>query len=62
MRAIVRHPRAFTLRDDGGRRALMRRFPYYIYFTFDESTVVVTHIVHQRRRKHRFWEATKAEA
>ena len=54
LRDIVRLPHAFTLMDDGWRRALMRRFPYYVYFTFDGNTVVVNGIVHQRRGKHMF--------
>lgn len=49
LHGIVQRPLAFRLMEDGKRRALMRRFPYYIYFTFDGSTVVVTAIVHQRR-------------
>ncbi len=49
LRSIVQRPLAFTLMDDGKRRALMRRFPYYIYLLLMEVQVVVTAIVHQRR-------------
>lgn len=36
LRSIVQRPLAFTLMDDGKRRALMRRFPYYIYLLLME--------------------------
>jgi toxin ParE1/3/4 len=31
------------------RKALLRRFPYTIYFTFDAEEVLVLAILHQRR-------------
>ena len=46
---IARYPSAYLRVDNITRRALMARFRYYIYFSFDASRILVRAIIHQRR-------------
>lgn len=46
---IARHPCAFVRVHGAFRRAVVARFPYSIYFTFDAKRVFVSAIRHQRR-------------
>ncbi len=46
---IARFPLAYECVWVSVRRAVMNRFRYYIYFTFDARRVFVWAIVHQRR-------------
>lgn len=49
-RLIQRHPEAFPIVHADVRRALLRRFPYAIYYRqFDEQTWEVIACLHTRR-------------
>ena len=43
---ITTHPQQFPLRFDDVRRILIRRFPYAVYFYYDEFNVYVTYVFH----------------
>ena len=46
---IAENPKQYPLVDDLIRRAVMKRFPYSVYFTFSAGTVYVLRILHQRQ-------------
>ena len=46
---IVRQPKRFSLVRGPLRRALMRRFPYAVYFKLSADMVDVVAVSHQRR-------------
>jgi toxin ParE1/3/4 len=46
---IQRLPFQFPEVSRGGRRALLRRFPYAVYFVPRTAEVVVVAVLHQRR-------------
>jgi plasmid stabilization system protein ParE len=46
---LVETPRIWPLRDHGARRALIPRFPYYVYYREAGDGVQVIAIVHNRR-------------
>jgi plasmid stabilization system protein ParE len=48
-RRIARSPIVFPLVKDAVRRALMKRFPYAIYFALNKDAVFVIAVLHQRR-------------
>ncbi len=47
---ILQNPRQFPEIGEGARRALLRRFPYAIYFVAGEEAVIVIAVLHQQRR------------
>ena len=47
---IAQNPRQFPEIGDGARRALLRRFPYAVYFVIGEALPVVIAVLHQHRR------------
>lgn len=47
---IAQNPRQFPEIGDGARRALMRRFPYAVYFVTTEEAPVIIAVLHQHRR------------
>ena len=49
LRRIAQNPYEFALIVDRFRRARMKRFPYWIYFTLVAGTVYVVAVSHQRR-------------
>lgn len=49
---IQRHPQAFTLVDATMRRALVRRFPYAIFYEIEPRQIVVYGIFHGARDPH----------
>lgn len=49
LRRIVQYPGAFQILRGTVRRALIRKFPYAIYFQIKGDRVVVSAILHQRR-------------
>ena len=49
LRQIVAAPRQFPVVMQETRRALLRRFPYSVYFTTDSDGVVIVAVLHQRR-------------
>ena len=46
----LQNPRLFPEIGEGARRALLRRFPYAIYFVAGEEVIVVIAVLHQHRR------------
>jgi plasmid stabilization system protein ParE len=51
---IAQHPLQFPDTGEGTRRALLRRFPYAVYFVVDYTPVVLA-VLHQHR-KPRTWQ------
>jgi plasmid stabilization system protein ParE len=49
LRFIAQYPYAFALVRRGTRRALMKDFPYLIYFRLKSGVVSVIAVVHERR-------------
>ncbi len=47
--AIQRHPESFPVVHQQIRRALIRRFPYGIFFIVEESNVIVLAVFHAKR-------------
>ena len=47
---ILQNARQFPEIGEGARRALLRRFPYAIYFVSGEEAIVVIAVLHQHRR------------
>ena len=47
---ILQNPRQFPEIGDGVRRALLRRFPYSIYFIAGDQAMVIIAVLHQHRR------------
>jgi plasmid stabilization system protein ParE len=45
---IAAHPLAYAILYDEVRRALLRRFPFAVYFVIDRAQVVVLGVRHQR--------------
>lgn len=46
---IVLHPLAYRHLRDGVRRAVLRRFPYEVFYFIDEERVVVMAVLHSGR-------------
>ena len=46
---IAQHPLQFPEIGEGARRALLRRFPYAVYFVADDARVVLA-VLHQHRK------------
>src|SRR5215212_2887945 len=49
LRRITRMPYAFPLWVGPFRRALLNRFPYFIYYSVEMNIVTVSAVLHQRR-------------
>jgi toxin ParE1/3/4 len=49
MRTICRNPQAFPEVGPAIHRALLRRFPYKVFYTFDEQRVFVALVLHNAR-------------
>lgn len=49
--AIQRNPQAFAIRHAGHRAALLARFPYGVFFIFDQErdTVSIRRVIHFHR-------------
>ena len=47
--AILRHPEAYALVDRKMRRALLRRFPYAVFFEVGEAEILVYAVFHCAR-------------
>lgn len=52
--AILRNPQQFPILHKNLRRALVRRFPYQIFFVPEEHRVVILAVFHARRNP-RHW-------
>jgi plasmid stabilization system protein ParE len=48
---IQKGPQRYRVLYQGLRRALVRRFPYAIFFSHDGSDIVVIVVLHQRRSR-----------
>jgi toxin ParE1/3/4 len=46
---ISDEPNQFPIVDTDTRRAIMRRFPYGVFFIVDDTRIVITAILHHRR-------------
>ena len=49
LRRIAKNPYGFAPVSDRLRRARMKRFPYWIYFTLTANTAYVVAVSHERR-------------
>lgn len=56
LNAILRNPRRFPVVHNNLRRALIRRFPYQIFFVFEEKRIVVLAVFHASRNPRRWLE------
>jgi plasmid stabilization system protein ParE len=54
-------PEAMPVAYRGARRALLRRFPYAVYYSVTEGTVEVQAVLHTRRNPRR-WKSRVREA
>ncbi len=48
-RRILDNPRKYQVQRSGIRRALLRRFPYGVYFVIEEEQILVTAVLHAAR-------------
>lgn len=46
---ILENPRLFPLAYAGFRRAILRRFPYCVYFTIEEDYILIVGVLHGRQ-------------
>src|SRR2546428_14030588 len=46
---IAQNPQQFPLIEEGTRRALLRRFPYAVYFVIRDDAPVIIAVLHQHR-------------
>jgi plasmid stabilization system protein ParE len=58
---IERFPFQFPLIKNTARRALLKRFPYSIYFNLNDDEVSVIAVVHQRRSDNIWMDRIKAK-
>ena len=49
LRRITEHPEAHAEVDGGIRRALLRRFPYGVFYVVEVSEIVVLGVMHSAR-------------
>jgi plasmid stabilization system protein ParE len=49
LRDIAAHPSAYAVIHRGVRRALLRRFPYAVFYRFHGDSVIVVACMHGRR-------------
>ena len=47
---IAQNPRQLPTIEEGTRRALLRRFPYAVYFVLGDDVPVIIAVLHQHRR------------
>ncbi len=46
---IIGDPQAYRDLGDGIRRVLLHRFPYFVYYAVEPSTIVVVAVLHAHR-------------
>lgn len=56
LEGIRLHPETWARLDDELRRALVRRFPYAVYYRVEAERVLIVAVLHQRRAP-RTWQA-----
>ncbi|HEX3247797.1 MAG TPA: type II toxin-antitoxin system RelE/ParE family toxin [Pyrinomonadaceae bacterium] len=49
LESISRTPLRFPIIENGVRRLLLRRFPYAIYFLWEDESAIVIAVLHQHR-------------
>jgi plasmid stabilization system protein ParE len=49
LQTIIERPYSFPVVEQNARRALAKRFPYGIFFTADETEIVIFAIYHAKR-------------
>lgn len=49
LESIREHPEAYPQYFKTARRVLCRRFPYAVYFVYDNSDIMILAVLHQRR-------------
>ena len=47
---VAQSPRQFPATEEGTRRALLRRFPYAVYFVVGDDVPVIIAVLHQHRK------------
>jgi toxin ParE1/3/4 len=47
LESISKTPLRFPIIENGVRRLLLRRFPYAVYFLWENDTVIVIAVLHQ---------------
>jgi plasmid stabilization system protein ParE len=52
--SIRRHPEMCTLVYESYRRALIRRFPYAVFYEYTETTITVHAVFHTARDPHKW--------
>jgi len=52
--AILRNPEQYAPVHRGARRALVRRFPYEVFFVDDDARIVVLSVFHAKRNPKRW--------
>ena len=45
---VTESPEAYAIQHRGVRRILMRRFPYAVYFTFENPRIEIVAVLHQK--------------
>jgi plasmid stabilization system protein ParE len=53
-RLLTRAPEAMPAVHRGARRALLRRFPYAVYYTVEKEAIEVLAVLHTRRNPRRW--------
>ncbi len=51
---ILTSPELYPEIETDLRRCLMHKFPYAIFYTIDDETIVILSIAHQRRKPYRW--------
>lgn len=54
LEVILNSPERWSLREDGTRRCLLRRFPYFIVYLYEAPRIWVIAFAHCKR-KPRYW-------
>ena len=47
---IVKNPERFTIATTDVRRCLLKKFPYKIFFSFENNTVIILRIRHNKQK------------
>ncbi len=54
LHSIQTHPALFPIVHKNTRRALIRRFPYAVFFIREEDAMIILRILHQTRNPNRW--------
>ena len=61
LQAILSNPQQFPVIHKGLRRALIRRFPYQIFFLLENHRIVILAVFHAKRSPRRWMERDNGE-